>query len=215
MPRIALSEQERQQRRQHLLATARTIYRETRTLPTVADIAARAGVAKGSVYSSFTTKEEIFVALLADSFATLLAGLAHDIEAWPVPAEPVVELPRALVRQVLQQPDLLPLAAMTHAVLEKNLPEEAMASFKHGLADGLRLLGVQLSGKVGVDAAIATTCLMRSWALTLGLWQALDCPAALLDVLQQPGLEVFRGDFALELEAAQREYWLGALPPQA
>jgi len=43
--------------------------------------------------------------------------------------------------QLAALPDLLPLAAMTNAVLEKNLPLEAMLNFKLGLTRGLDSAG--------------------------------------------------------------------------
>lgn len=212
MARIALTPAERQQRSGQLLDAARAIFRETRTLPTVAEIAERAGMAKGSVYLHFRTKEEIFIGLLADRFSALLGALAPVLESLPSdPDAAARHVARHLPPILTGLPELLPLAAMTQPVLEQNLPHEATRQFKQALAGGLSALGRQLEARQP-SLADGAGLLLRSWALALGLWQALDCPGALRDWLKQPALQVLDRDYPSELEAALQALWQGALP---
>jgi len=212
LARPTLNDDERAQRRTQLLAAAHALFRATRELPSVARIAEAAGVAKGSVYNSFSTKEEIFIALLEDSFAGLLAGAVDTISALPRGAEAAAgAFADGYVAALSRFPDLLPLAGMTNAVLEKNLPVDAMLRFKTRLAAGLGAAGEALEAGRRIAHGDGTDLLLHTWSLTLGLWQALDYPAAIRPRLRRAGLAVLDRDFVTELRAAVKVLWRGAL----
>lgn len=208
MARIALSTEEREARRHQLLAAAHALYRERRSLPPVADIAQAAGLAKGTVYLYFRTKEEIFVALLEDGFVQLFAALLPLLDS--LPARGVAPAFSAqFVPLVLASGDLLPLAALANAVLEHNLPVEPMRRFKLGLADGLGRAGARLEARTGLAAGCGATLLLHTYALTLGLWQTLTYPPALKALLREDGLRALDRDFGAELAVAVQALWRG------
>ncbi len=213
MARPTLNDDERALRRAQLLAAAHALFRASMELPSVAAIAEVAGVAKGTVYLSFGSKEEIFIALLEDSFATLLQGVVPAIARLPAQPGAAAERFAALYAQaVAAVPDLLPLAAMTNAVLEKNLPVPAMLAFKTGLASGLDSAATALAqSALRLDHDRGVDLLLRTWSMTLGLWQALDFPQALRGHMRQAPLAVFDRDFASELAHAVGALWRGSL----
>lgn len=215
MARPTLNDDDRAERRRQLLSAAQALFRATHELPSVAAIAESAGVAKGSVYNSFSTKEEIFVALLEDSFSGLLAQVVAAIEALPAGAHQAADaFADGYVAALARFPDLLALAGMTNAVLEKNLPMDAMLRFKTGLAAGLAAAGAALeSGGHEIAQGAGADLLLHTWSLTLGLWQALDYPAALRAQMRLPALSVLHRDFMTELQQAVRALWRGALSP--
>ena len=215
MARPTLNDDERAERRRQLLAAAHALFRAKGELPSVALIAESAGVAKGSVYNSFSTKEEIFVALLEDRFSGLLAQVIATIATLPRGAKAAAEeFADSYAASVAQYPDLLALAGMTNAVLEKNLPMEAMLNFKTGLAAGLQAAGEALEQR---DRKIArgagADLLLHTWSLTLGLWQALDFPVAMKPQMKRPDLAILDRDYMIELRAAVFALWRGALTP--
>lgn len=214
MARTALSMDEKESRRQSLLAAAHRLYRERGALPPVADIAEAAGLAKGTVYLYFRTKEEIFVALLEDSFDRLFAGLAPILDELPEgPAAAAVFADR-FAGLVAASGDLLPLAALANGVLEKNLPVEQMRSFKSSLAHGLASAGQQVETRTGLaPSGAGNALLLHTYALTLGLWQALSYPPALKALLQEPDLRNLDRDFATDLRAAVAALWSGYFRP--
>jgi AcrR family transcriptional regulator len=208
--RTALSTDEKESRRQTLLAAAHLLYRERGTLPPVADIAEAAGLAKGTVYLYFRTKEEIFVALLEDSFGHLFAALEPILDALPAGPAAADAFAERFATLVAASGDLLPLAALANAVLEQNVPVGQMRSFKSSLARGLAAAGAQVEERTGLaPAGTGTTLLLHTYALTLGLWQALSYPAALKALLQEPDLRILDRDFATDLRAAVAALWRG------
>lgn len=219
MPRPTLNDDDRAQRRRQLLDAAHELYQRKQALPTVAEIAQAAGVAKGTVYLSFGTKEEIFIALLEDSFSQLLVAMLPLLQQLPSQPEAVAQtFATHYVACLRTLPDLLPMAALTNSVLEKNLPLDAMLEFKTRLMGGLDLAGAQLDAHLPglLPARSGSDLLRRTWALTQGLWQMNDCPQAmkphLIEALNARGVaHAYDRDFFAELQASLTQLWRGAL----
>lgn len=213
MARPVLTDEHRELRRRLLLDAAHRLFGERKALPPVADIAAAAGLAKGTVYLYFRTKEEIFVALLEDRFAQLFAALGPVLAQLAFGrADAAGAFAAAFSALVRDSGDLLDLAALANTVLEKNLPLEPMQRFKRNLADGLESAGALLEARIGGrPPGWGATLLLQTYALTLGLWQALDLPPALRALVQQLALGVLERDFYGELEAAVERLWSAAL----
>lgn len=213
MARQAMSEAERQARRDEMLIAASRLFRERRELPPVADIARAAGLAKGTVYLYFSTKEEIFIGLLEAEFRTILANLGPLLAALPTSVPVAAQhFAHNYSQAIVAQPELLPLAALCNGVLEQNLPFEAMASLKVYLATELNRCGKLLEARFPqLAAGGGVSLLLHSHALSLGLWQSLSYPPALVAQLQHPDFRVLRRDFASELEPSIRALWLGTL----
>lgn len=213
MGRNAITDTDKEQRRREFLDAAHRLYQERKALPTVADIAVAAGLAKGTVYRYFTSKEEIFVALLEDDFNRLFQALEPTLAKLPAaPVDAARVFARSYTRIILELEELLPLASLAYGVLEQNLPVESMRRFKASLATGLVTAGKQLEHHFkALGRGHGTTLLLQTYALTLGLWQALDYPVALRALLLEPALRPLDRRFAAELEAAVRVQWLGTL----
>lgn len=217
MGRNALTTEARENRRAALLEAAHNLFCERRSLPAVADIARAAGLAKGTVYLYFETKEEIFVAALAQQFERLFAGLMPLLDQLPVQHSQVPEAFTAgYCALIADTPHLMPLAALANGVLEQNLPAEPMRQFKTGLASSLTQAGNRLEQRTALGPAGAgTTLLLHTYSLTLGLWQALDYPSQLRELLQEASLRTLDRDFNTELRTAVQQLWRGAYAAQA
>lgn len=213
MARPALSEKERFSRRAALLDAAQLLYRERGTLPTVLDIARAAGMAKGTVYLWFRTKEEIFVALLDANFGTLITRLLPVIETLDaLPAEATSSFAAKYVKLLREVPDILPLTSMPTSIFKENLPMESLSRFNRNLGAGLSAAGELLERRVGnLRPGQGTDLLLRTWTLTVGLWQVLDLPDSLRKILDAPALAILRRPFHAELETAVTQLWRGAL----
>lgn len=213
MGQNAMTDEDKERRRRTLLDAAHALFRERNDLPPVAEIAKAAGLAKGTVYLYFKSKEEIFIALLEDDFAKLFEALATIIAELPAsPVDASRQFAQAYAERILALEDLLPLASLANGVLEQNLPVDVMRRFKTMLATGLVTAGRQLEMRFAeLEPGRGITLLLQTYALTLGLWQALDYPSALREILSESALKPLDRHFAVELEAGIGTLWLGAL----
>lgn len=212
MKQNAISPEAKAQRRADFLRSARTLFLSQQRLPAVADIAADTGLAKGTVYRYFQSKEQIFLALLSDDFAALFSQLEAVIAKLATPLSAAAGPFAKQYLQLLQQSDsLLPLLALLNAVLEQNLPQQQLLAFKQQLAQALDSLGVQLAARfTELTPVSASQLLLHSYALTLGLYQSTHLPASVQQLLQQQGLNQLQRDFASELTQALAALWRGA-----
>lgn len=214
MTRRARDEDAKQARRADILLAARRLYlADDRQLPSVARIAEASGLAKGTVYLYFATKEEIFIALLDEEFASLLEAIGAAFQPGAAPAEQVGTLIAAMVDYLEAHPEFLRLDALAYGVLEQNLPQDVVRAFKLNLTRRLTLAGQLLDAALGLPAGRGTQLLLRSYALIRGLWQTLDYPEPLRALLADPAFAVIRPPFREELAASLGEYWRGALLP--
>lgn len=206
----ANDEQAKLTRRKDILLAARRLFlADPHQLPSAAAIAQKSGLAKGTVYLYFRTKEEIFLALLEEEFAGLLGGI-QALFAAHHPLSIAVFLQHYL-GYLKAHPDFLRLDAMSYSVLEQNMPDEKLRDFKLQLVNALTSAGAQLDQALHLQSGRGVELLMRTYAITRGLWQSLAYPPALQLILEDPVFAPIRPDFFAELEATLQEYWHGAL----
>lgn len=214
MARNAMTDADKLLRRADFINAAHQLFREQKILPSVADIAKSAGLAKGTVYLYFKTKEEIFIALLEDDFAKLFQKLPIIIQQLPLNGLKAAEFFAKEYSQLIKElPDLLPLASISNGVLEQNLPIESMVRFKLFLASSLQEFGYVIEQKFSLKPNEGSGLLLRSYALTLGLWQSLAYPNALINALSPEIIKILKRDFNDELEQAIYQLWQGCLQP--
>tara|TARA_R110002126_G_scaffold16500_7_gene65827 strand:- start:4772 stop:5431 length:660 start_codon:yes stop_codon:yes gene_type:complete len=215
MKQNAMSADAKLQRRADFLAAARQLFLQHQRLPAVADIAIACGLAKGTVYRYFQSKEQLFLALLTADLQYLFSELEQLIDQLPQPWPQAAAPFASGYLKLLQQSDsLLPLLSLLNAVLEQNLPQQQLLVFKQQLARALDTLGVKLASRfAGLSPAKASQLLLHSYALTQGLYQSVQLPEPVQALLQQqPELHILQRDFATELQTAISNLWLGAMP---
>lgn len=174
----------------------------------VEELARRAGLAKGTVYLYFGTREEVLLAvhlqrqqLLFDALEKSLASARVDIRM----------VTRTVTRFLRAHPEFLPLAANCRGMLETNISTEAALAFKQAI--GARL--VQIGGRLetlfpGLAKGQGAGLLMASYGMMIGLWQISDPPACLASVMGRPDMRMFNVDLDKQLGAALVSLWEGA-----
>lgn len=199
--RRARSDEEKRERREAILDTALAMYAEQPSFAafTMAALGERAGVAKGTLYLYFRTKEELFLALaerfLAEWFAEVEGRLARAAEAWTAERAAAALLESLRGREVLAR-----LLSILGTILEHNVEFEAALRFKRELharafATG-RLLEARLPWLVPGQGA---RLLLYLHALVVGLWQMAEPSPVVARIMAAPELEPARIDFERDL----------------
>jgi AcrR family transcriptional regulator len=151
-------------------AAERLLLRLTGRGPSMADVADEAGLAKGTVYLYFPSKEELLLALLErniDGFFFALAGMLE--ESAPVGVDQILAL---MQRKIVEPPLFLPLAGRCLGWIGAGLPVEVARAFNARMAGRLERTGAALERHFQeLSAGEGIMLLRHSYALILGFWQ--------------------------------------------
>jgi AcrR family transcriptional regulator len=213
MVRHAHAEGDKRARRDEILGAALALFLDdTRRLPAVAAIAAEAGLAKGTVYLYFRTKEEIFSALLSREWDAVLADVEASFAGHSGDQASIVGRFILNYASFLEtHPYFLRLDSLGYGHLETNLPIEEFWLFKQSFTSTLEKAAGTVDKALKLHAGHGVQLLVRSYALTRGLWQTLDYPDRLKGDPRFQEHLLARADFHAELKSALEEYWQGAL----
>ena len=174
----------------------------------VDELARRAGLAKGTVYLYFGTREEVLLAVHAERAQCLFDALEHALTA---PKADARRIAREVVRHLKSHPEFLPLAANCRGMLETNIGAETALAYKRAIGARLGPLGARVERiypRLARGQGVAL--LMASYGLMLGLWQIADPPECLEPAMALPEMRVFRVDFEKQLTSALVNLWEGA-----
>ena len=207
MQRARQAEQKAQRRAAIINAADALLEPGSYELPSAAQIAVKAGLAKGTLYLYFTTKEEIYLALLGQECARwselVMEGLSYE---WP-------SLDHFLQRYIafcVANPKTMFLACRGPVMLERNIGEESAFAYKKGLADATRQVSALLSVAFPpLSADQARKLFLHMFVLATGLWQQTHPPEVLRSVLAREELKAIRLDFEKDLYAALDALWKG------
>jgi AcrR family transcriptional regulator len=191
----AVDDAQKRERREAILETAAAIFtdKDYNDISMLA-VAERAGLAKGTLYLYFQTKEALFLAVLHRQlegwFDALDISLAHA-------STPIADL---IARSLADQPDMLRLLALLHTHLENNAGYAPVAAFKHMLLQRLQTTGSRLEQAVpGLNPGDGARTLLRLYALVIGLQHLTTQTPVAREVITQEGLHAFDLDFEREL----------------
>jgi AcrR family transcriptional regulator len=210
--RRARQDWQKEARRQAILRAAEGLFVEADgALPSVAAVAAAAGLAKGTVYLYFRTKEEIFLGLLEWRLQDWIADMHRSVAEAADLMTPAT-LVEGVCRYVVAEPSVLMLASYAHSVLERNIDEARRVEFKRGLNDSLALLAADMHGRLpALSMAAASRLLLHSYAFIVGLWQMADSSEEMRAALDKAGAHLLRLDFQSELRSGLLSLWRGGL----
>lgn len=211
MVRYALAAEDKEARREAIVAAARTLFlRDPERLPSAAAIATEAGLAKGTVYLYFETKEEIFMDILhvyrMVTMAAIREAFSPDDRS---PAEHIDAFLAAYVADIVAHPEILKLESLGYSVLERNVAQDRLRTYKVALSNALLDAGGAVEASLGLAAGEGARVLVHSYALTQGLWQALDIPPDCVEMMGEAAAAFLAMDFPEELAVSLRRYWSG------
>lgn len=183
----------------------------------MADLAARAGLAKGTLYLYYRTKEEVFLALALDKLGSWLDALDAVLElnrsaegrtaSGPLVqgldaagAKAIPALVEGLGETVAERRELLRLLAILHGVIEQNVELAAALAFKRALLARMGSTGARLEAALPfLEPGEGPRLLLRIFAIVLGLFPMAEPGPVVARALEAPDLSPLRIDFAREL----------------
>ncbi|MEO7252873.1 MAG: TetR family transcriptional regulator [Casimicrobium sp.] len=199
----ALDGDDKEARRQTILDAAERLFAERHELANVADVAHSAGLAKGTVYLYFQTKEEIYLALhlrqVEHFFTTLIARM--------ISGQPFLfpEMMALAEEHLLAAPIYMPLSAVCVGFAGDAVPLEAAKNFQQHMTHWLLTAGEGLERHfTKLAPGEGVRLLKHSYAMMIGLYALMrgeqtndpKCPIL-------PGM----GSYQEEASLALTRYW--------
>lgn len=206
----AVQAEDKLERRDAILDAAERHLVRTRGRPaSVAEVADEAGLAKGTVYLYFPSKDELLLALherhVDDFFAAMEARLAGPV------AIGIDDLLALTQSHIVGRPTFLPLATFCHGAMGGDVPRDRALAFKERMSMRLTRAGAALERHFPqLTAGEGLALLRHSYALVLGLWQMSSAIEEGAAPCAGP-IDLYRWDYATELRRALRYLWEGAI----
>ncbi len=183
-------------RREGILAAARaglatTPYEQL----SMAALADAAGIAKGTLYLYFPTKEALFLGVLEADFRDAFDEVAALLTRRPRPAT-ADAVATVFARVMAARPLLRDLVGRMHSVLEHNIGYDTARHFKTVLRDGALRLGAAIEACLpALPPGGGVETVFEAHVLIVG-WQHAAHPAPVIrDVQSAPDLQMFRAEF--------------------
>lgn len=162
-------------------------------------IAKRAGVAKGTLYLYFRTKEALFLALYEDrinDWYNELQTLADGGEGAVGPAAAA----RVVSSSLAAKPTLIRLHGLLHSALSHNIDFETTTSFRRRQIEKISVLASAFARRIdGLSGHQAIRFLIQLEVIVGGLFWSAFPPPPIAQALENEELELFRVDFEEEL----------------
>jgi AcrR family transcriptional regulator len=203
----ARRDEDKQQRRDAILKAARALLeRAPRLDTTVAEVAERAGVAKGTIFLYYPTREALELAVLEQEldgwFDALDRELAEPSGAWSAQRVASVIVGSVVLRKLMAR-----LLVRLETVLEHGAPAEQVALFRHRLLDRTTRAGALVEKRLArLGAGDGARAIVYARALLVGLWGMADAAPSAAKAMSEPAMAAIRVDFERDFERA-----LGAL----
>lgn len=204
----AIGTDDKEERSNAILDAAERLFvKHPHRMASVAEVAAAAGLAKGTVYLYFPGKEEMLLALherqVAHFFSQLMRKLAQP---GPLDFDDIFPVTR---EHLIRLPGYLELTSRCFALMDREIPKDTAIAFKTRVAQTLGAAGVQLERHFELPRGAGITLLLHSYGLIVGLWQLLHPNERLGSAMRRPGLRDLDRDYEVEIENALRSLWQG------
>ena len=216
--RRAISDQQKEERRQAILNAVMQLFQKTSYEEVnMITVAQKAGIAKGTVYLYFKTKEELFLAMLVQEFAAWFDeadACFKEIQTGQGSCT-VDELITLMGRSLENRSTLVRLTAILHSILEQNIDFATALHFKQ-----------MLLARILQTGALLETCLpflkpgqgifvmLQVYVLLIGVQQLAEPAPMVKRAIKQKGLGVFQVDF-LDYFLQSLKIFLNGLAHQA
>jgi AcrR family transcriptional regulator len=203
-----------ERRKQILDAAERLFLSQPQGLASMDELAAAAGVAKGTLYLYFPSKEEVLLALHERGAHALFDAIDREIEA-KSDRLTLADLSSLARRRIIDSPIYLPLATLVIGFIGRSIPVDTVVRFHMSIHERLERSGAALERALGLPAGDGARLLEYSHAFVVGLWQLSGCGRIVIDNIDasRPDLLHVVKDDPAEIQRALETLWQGMLSP--
>jgi len=203
MKQRARNPEDKQERRAAILAVTREVWDGTTYAGfTMADVAERASLAKGTLYLYFKTKEELLLGLLVELFSEWFDNVDARLDGAGGRFS-AARLARLLCESLEARPSFTRLLGILHAILEENIEFEIALAFKTMLLDRTGRTSARIERRLPLlREGDGARLLLYLHALVVGLRQMADPAPVARRVIEERGMDAFRIDFGSALTVA-------------
>jgi AcrR family transcriptional regulator len=192
----AIGDDNKRERYNAIVETARSlIANDLSKVPSVEELAKQAGLAKGTVYLYFPSKEELLLAVHTDNSRLFFSALIQLVASQ---AKMGIEDFRPIVRE--------------HMVDNTDLPVEVVTQFKSLVSQALNTAAVDLVRHFPMlthDEAVRL--FQHTYGTVVGMWQIFHPVPRLAGAMHTEQLVCFSRDFEVEMTEAIYSLWYGRI----
>jgi AcrR family transcriptional regulator len=206
----AMTEAQKQARRADILKVA--LHRFTLTPYqdlSMAETAEEAGVAKGTLYLYFRSKEEMFLAIYTDELNAWFDELDRELKLAGRDAS-IANFVNFVGESLARRPQQLRLIAILHTVLEQNLDAATARRFKTWMKQRVEHSGALLETYLPfLETGQGAELLLKIDALVIGFQHLAEPSGVMREVLAEPDMALFRVDLQKQLLETLRTLLMG------
>lgn len=204
------SSPEKQERRREILdAAEQLLIKQVDSNINMAAVAIGAGVAKGTLYLYFPSKEELLLALHARHVEDFFDALDHCLEAQtPVDSADILAV---IKLKIVDHSTYLTLVNRCVDMMGRGIAVQASFTFKQRIATRIQHSGSLIEQRFVIrQPSDGVALLMHTHALVIGLWQMLRPLPAMQAIYQENRFTFFERDYFAELSMSFSSLWAGA-----
>jgi len=201
----AISNEQKQKRRQEILDAALRLFEKSDYASiSIQRISEEAGMAKGTVFLYFKTKEELFLALTEQTLEKWLSEIRDELERGLQQGEnlSIEEIVRILDSSLQNNPVAIRLLSILDSTLERNVDYDTAFRFKAFFRERILQAGSQFEKSLPfLNAGEGLMVFVFLYVSIIGAYHAANPAPVVQEVLKQPGMDLFQLNFRETLSA--------------
>ncbi|MCG8668430.1 MAG: TetR/AcrR family transcriptional regulator [Pseudomonadales bacterium] len=203
-------EQKEQRKAEILAAAALLLERDGFDKVSLNGIAREAGVAKSNIYRYYESREDIFLQLLQEDWKAWLDNIEQALAPFEG-SNNIDDVTILLAKQVEESPRMCQLMSVLASVLENNISEELLLSFKlESVQLGLRMISTVQKSLPDIKQENMLPAAHSIIALIAGLWPLANPSPMVEKVMDRPELVAFKMEFGESIKHSLRLIIRGA-----
>ncbi|THB67912.1 MAG: TetR/AcrR family transcriptional regulator [Gammaproteobacteria bacterium] len=199
----ASTDEQKESRRESILAAARKLVdKPVSELPKVDNISDHCGLAKGTIYIYFKTKEEVFLAVTREEYEKYFDFAKELTLTLKNKTDKTELLADGVVKYITENRRFIFLSSISNNIIEQNIDAEIAFEYKQFISSRLIELGKIFEDTFDLSKGNGNKMLIRLFALIIGIWQLSNPPKKVLKIYKEKGMDEMLPDFEIELKAA-------------